>query len=240
MPFKTPVKKTNRKTGKVKYLRSFYKRKRVYLKSMVRGAGITGLLPRSKQMTLEYCTTAALAKTNAETSQYWAFKMNNLYDPETTNLGMNKPYVGWDQLATLYTRYKVNSLDVSVEMFDVVTSTVPYSIQFQDATYAYSNTDKISVIACRKGAISGLCMYQVPKHIKFHVDIRKQFALPKYAFDDNYVGLFDGTAPNKQCYMIIQIGEVGDTAVTATNVSLMVKIKAHVTMFSPIEAITAV
>lgn len=203
-----------------------------------RGVGVGKFLPQRQVIKMEYVTSAALAKAIGAVSAIWRFKANNLYDPETDNVGRNGSYTAWAQLSAVYDKYKVLALDAEVSIFNVATTTAPIAITFSDETNPVTVADTISQLAARKNAIGKLICYEVPYKAKFHYDIRKQFGLQRYAFDDNYVGKFDGTAPTKQCYFTISLGEIGDGSSVATNVSLMVKIVATVQVFAPIEAFT--
>lgn len=68
------------------------------------------------------------------------FRLNSLYDPDLTGTG-HQPY-GFDTMATLYYKYKVTAVRVSIKVSDPSADGIQFAAHFQnpDVTYTVTGT----------------------------------------------------------------------------------------------------
>lgn len=210
---------------------------RAYTASISRGSGLSSWLPQRKVITMNYRTSGTMSKLNNEKVGLWRIKFSNLYDPETDNLGCNGQYQGYAKIATLYNRYKVLSCKVRVRFNNAGTYVFPVAITFQNDSSSTISSQSLSLIASRKGSKSTTVGLNKSVALSARCSVQKQWGIPKYAFDDNYVGMFDNTAPARQTYLVICFGEIADAVSVAQSLIVSVDIVSKVEVFDPIEAI---
>lgn len=87
--------------------------------------------------TYTYQLTSGLANTYGTEI---IFRLNSLYDPDFA-LGGHQPY-GFDQMATLYNKYKVNSFDLELEIYDPDADGMIVAAQMQSSNAATTITGK--------------------------------------------------------------------------------------------------
>ncbi len=97
--------------------------------------------PLRFRSTLRYCQAVTLTAGAAGvfgTEQ--VFRLNSLYDPDLTGTG-HQPY-GFDTLATLYYKYKVLAVRVSLKVSDPSADGIQFAAHFQapDVTYTVTGT----------------------------------------------------------------------------------------------------
>lgn len=202
------------------------------------GAGLSNLIPKGKVITMNYIATATITRNIGEMCAIYRIKLNNLLDPETDNLGKNKSYCGYSQAKALYDRYKVMSTNIKVTFANSLNNIANVAMCFQDEDSLTTTTaHRVTDIGSRNGSLFKTIGYDHKESMSRFVRIRKQFGVPFYAFDDNYVGVFaTDSAPVKQCYAVICIGGSLDAVADAAQYqAVTIRLTSKVYVFDPKE-----
>lgn len=85
-------------------------------------------------------TTTLLSGLNGHIGDVQTFRLNSLYDPDLSGVG-TQPY-GYDQLATLYRKYKVHGASIEVVFTDPDQDGMLMAIQLRNPSNVYSMAGK--------------------------------------------------------------------------------------------------
>lgn len=207
-----PSTKRQRKFGGKTYKRKGRKMTISALKSL-------GPIPARYITKHKYSTAMVLSSGN---SYSWLFNLNSLYDPDRTGVG-HQPY-GYDQLATLYNRYRVIKCSYTINGIQSDTPGASIRIAAQPSNDIISYSDLSSMVEsprtkfiCQGSAGSPLKTLHGWSYIPSLMGRNKA----QYMADDRYSADV-GSSPQE--YAILQIK--GATSVdTGASINVMVTLE---------------
>ncbi len=194
-------------------------------------------VPPQRRVLFKYCDTISLTSSSLTvrtTGNQYEFKINSCYDPDFTSTG-HQPYM-WDQFAALYGRYRVDAVDVQIDVIPSPSTSHCVCVLAQGPSGGWSldgrpmaslveNTKVRNVVALANA---------VKEHtLRFHVDIEELIGIPKGALAMNlneYSSLTSNT-PSRACYLNLATSCYAGTSET---IQVMVTLVQHVTLWDPI------
>jgi len=197
-----------------------------------------GPLPLTYRSKLRYAETVAFTTGTAGvigTTNTWL--LGSLFDPNYTGTG-HQP-MGFDQLAALYSKYRVDSCDITL-LFNTLGSTADACCAFAVGAPGVSQvalagtvdraTESNTVSTCVLSP-SGNSRTQT---VKFHVDLAKVCGLTRaqYTADDKFQALISAS-PALSAFLEIGVGSYSGVAAEA--VSCQVVIDFNASFFNRIE-----
>lgn len=237
-------KRSARKTTKKSYkTRKVYKRKRravtqyatTRVGEPVRIAAPIPL-PLRYSTKLRYTSTHIIQSGTSGTlsSSPLRFSLSSMYDPDQTNIG-HQPY-GFDQLAALYGKYKVNRAKVTIQWFDVgatntgmccaalrpsTNTTSPASLPFHSFVEKQVGGH---VLLTSTG--NNRCVEQT-----FNVDLRKIFGVTKAEFaDEEFYAANVNADPTNQIF--IEFASAFPSSSSAIDVNAVVIVEYFATFYN--------
>lgn len=161
----------------------------------------------------------------------YGFRLNGMYDPDFTGIGNQPTY--FDQFAALYTKYRVTSATVHLEMYNTSASPVGYSIIATTRNSAMPNlisdaTAMNSTYGCLGPNGSGKSGIKFTKTY----NIAKVWGVPPFVVksEDDFASINTGN-PNNVVYLWIGTRAVNGAAFS---VGYTMEIKYHCDLHMPV------
>lgn len=222
-----------RKTGRNKAI----SREAIVSKAGTRFAYRDNPVPLRHKLVMRYAETISLtsaaATGNLSTQQLWS--LNSIWDCNYTGTG-HQPY-GHDQMAALYTRYRVDKVDVEIMAMNCggsndmcICSGViqPHGYQSMSGLTVDFATEHPNITTAVLSA-TGNTRVSVQK---FTIDIAKALGLTKaeYKANNDYIGVF-GANPSLTLSLGTAVGTYGAVSQAA---NVQVNFQFHVECFEPL------
>jgi hypothetical protein len=189
-----------------------------------------GFLDPHKYITLKYCDVYNFTLTTG-TATNQVMNLNSLFDPDRTGTG-HQPY-GYDQLATLYNRYRVYVTEWKItfhaESVGFYICVVPSNGALataitNQASFTLAGESPRSVVRCQ-----GVGANDVIIRGKSVLNDLNGTTLAEYSGDDRFQALF-GASPSE--LLLLNIG-VYDQSGSSVTVDFSVELKFHVEIHDP-------
>lgn len=185
--------------------------------------------PREMKVTLNYHDFFAIV-TTAGVSNDHTFNLNSIFDPDLSGTG-HQP-LGSDQWATLYGRYRVDSVRATVTGVTNSTHGAVYVMIANNTTTALTDS---YVIMESPDKISAVCNLGGPS-----VRISKSFDLAKvngvtrevYRTDDRYQSQF-GSNPTER--IVLHVGTFESLLGAGVDNNYTIELNYYVTLFDPLQ-----
>lgn len=184
-----------------------------------------------KYTTLKYSQTDTYtAGASGITGVEQAFRLNSMFDPDFTGAG-HQPY-GYDQLALLYKKYKVTSVDIAIKATDpsedgmfICAMVGSFNNIYTLAGRSYDQVNEKPNAMTR--AVNNTGSQQ--STVRQHVPLWKVTGLSKAQYDANitdYSGLFAGPTVTDTPWLRVNAGSV--RGLTGGTIKIQVEIIFHV------------
>ncbi len=201
---------------------------------MPRGVAPNGFPPRSKG-TLTYIQMVNLDPGAGLTYNTW--NLNSLYDPDQTGTG-HQP-MGFDSWATLYSRYMVESADVTVKLHSSAGSTTPVICgicPYTGSTPYSSSTITMGEQAAQKIIVTGTRLNNGsdPNTLTYHFDASKFFGIPRIDDDQSELGALTNASPTRRAYLQLFLGPADESTDLAVWYAV-VEFKFHAVFYDPLQ-----
>lgn len=197
-----------------------------------------------KRVKIVYDRSGGFSKTvTTEQSATRLLRINNIFDPDYSNVTGNTEADGYTIAKNYYQRYRVESVDYDIQCFPYTSNTGPLKcVAFPcneiDAA-VISSTKYIGEYANRAGAKravmgvatggKGYC------RLKGKIKIKDVLGLTPEQFeaDTETSAAFETATTTKVAYLALAIGDVNDSAVRAASIDFNSRITYHLALLDP-------
>ncbi len=186
---------------------------------------------------MRYCDRIALTSSNTAAHQsgsQYEFRLNSIYDPNLTSTG-HQPYMH-DQLAALYGRYRVDKVDVQIDVIPSPSTShcVTAMIQGPSGGLNIGGTGLDLLIEnTRTKNAYALATAVEPPTMRFSVDIAEYLGIGHEAYqaDLSLWGAAMGANPTRTCYLNLCTSTFAGTSET---IQAVVTLVYHVKLWDPV------
>lgn len=165
----------------------------------------------------------------------YGYRLNGLFDPDFTGTGIQPLY--FDQMAALYSKYRVYAVDVIVEMsneteetnMSIVVPSIANSIGTSPAAAATQRFARNLTLGPKSGGF-GI------KTVRFRVDLAKIWGVDQRALhsEDDFAALTTGN-PGNVVYLWLATRNIGSTAtIVRYSVRLVYHCDFHMPVIQPV------